>query len=292
MTTTVALAQRRSIRSRLGRLPRVSGLDVMGHIALALVVVFALLAAFGPVLAPFSPNTVQLSQSYAGPTGAHLLGYDQQGRDILSRLLYGARTSFLGPLSIVVVATVAGLVLAVAAAWRRGWFDTVLAGVLDSAMAFPGILLAVMVVAIFGAGLTASVVALAIAYTPYMARIVRSAALREISKDYVDALRVQGMSGFVICRRHVVPNVLPIVMGQAALTLAWATVDLAGLSYLGLGIQPPAADWGVMVADGQTGVLAGYPTESIAGGICLIVAICSFGLLGERLLRRAEANAA
>lgn len=273
-------------------LPRIPGLDLVGHIALAIVVLFALLAAFGPLLAPHSPDVVDLSKSYWGPDLSHPIGYDQQGRDLFSRLLYGARTSFLGPLAIVLIASVAGMILAIAAAWRGGWFDATLSGILDSSMAFPGILLAVMAVAIFGPGLGASVIALAIAYTPYMARIIRSAALREVRKDYVDALRVQGVAAFTICARHIAPNIMPIVIGQAAVTLAWSTVDLAGLSYLGLGIQPPAADWGVMVADGQTGVLAGYPMQSIAAGVCLIVAICSFSLLGNRLLRRAEVIAA
>jgi peptide/nickel transport system permease protein len=270
----------------------IAGLDLVGHVALALVLVFALLAAFGPYLAPHDPDLVDLQRAYWGPDASHPLGYDHQGRDVLSRLLVGARTSFLGPLTIVVFATVAGTLLAVVSAWRRGWTDAALSGVLDASLAFPGILLAVMAVAVFGAGLQATVIALSIAYTPYMARIVRSAALREIGKDYVDSLRVQGFSAWRICRRHVLPNVMPIVLGQAALTLAWATIDLAGLSYLGLGIQPPSADWGVMVADGQAGVIAGYPMPAVVAGVSLVVAICSFALLGERLLRRAEVTAA
>lgn len=274
------------------RLPRVAGLDAVGHVALAFVVLFAFLAVFGPWLAPHDPNLVDLQKAYWGPDASHPLGYDHQGRDILSRLLYGARTSFLGPLAIVLFATVAGTTLAIVGAWRRGWTDAALAGVLDASLAFPGILLAVMAVAIFGAGLPATVIALSIAYTPYMARIVRSAALREIGKDYTDSLKVQGFGAWSICRRHILPNVMPVLLGQAALTLAWATIDLAGLSYLGLGIQPPSADWGVMVADGQTGVIAGYPMEAISAGVCLIVAVCSFALLGERLLRRAEVTAA
>jgi peptide/nickel transport system permease protein len=286
--STVGERARRAQRRRL----RVPGLDFIGHLSLGLVLLFAVLAVIGPILAPHAPNLVDLSRSYAPPSPSHPLGFDQEGRDIFSRLLFGARTSFLGPLTIVIVATVTGALLAVVAAWRGGWLDAALAGLTDLSFAFPGILLAVMAAAIFGAGLTASVIALCIAYTPYMARVIRSAALREVGKDYVDSLRVQGVSAIAICSRHVVPNIMPIVLGQAALTLAWATVDLAGLSYLGLGIQPPGADWGLMVSDGQTGVLAGHPMQSISSGLCLIVAICSFSLLGERLLRRAEAMAA
>lgn len=274
------------------RIHRIRGLDAVGHVALFLVVVFALLALFGPLLAPHDPDVVSLRQSFAGPDLAHPLGYDEQGRDLLSRLLVGARSSLLGPLAIVVFSTLAGTVVALLAAWRGGWIDSALSSFLDAALAFPGLLLAVMAVAVFGPGLTATVLALGIAYTPYMARLIRSAALAEIGKDYVSALRVQGCSAMAICGRHVMPNVMPLLVGQAALTFAWAAIDLAGLSYLGLGVQPPHADWGVMTADGQTGVLQGYPAQSIAAGTCLIVAVCSFSLLGERLLRRAEGKPA
>ena len=278
-------------RSARGLRP-IAGLDVIGHVALLFVVIFAFLAAFGPILAPHDPNAVDLARSYWGPDAGHPLGYDQQGRDIFSRLLYGARSSFLGPLVIVVVATTVGTTLAVIGAWRRGWIDAALSAIIDSSLAFPGLLLAVVVVAIAGPGIQATVIALAIAYTPYMARIVRSAAITEITKDYVDAARVQGFAGLTICVRHVIPNIVPIVLGQAVLTLAWATVDIAGLSYLGLGIQPPAADWGIMLAGGQNGALQGYPTEALAAGLCLIIAVCSFSLLGERITRRGEVIAA
>ena len=290
MTSSIVTRTERPPTTRTIRL--VPGLDVIGHVALVLVLVFALLAAFGPLIAPYDPNAVDLSRSFWGPDGSHPLGYDQQGRDILSRLLHGARSSFLGPLIIVIVATTAGMALALVGAWRKGWVDAILAGILDSSLAFPGLLLAVIVVAIVGPGLDATIVALAIAYTPYMARIVRSAAIAEISKDYVAAARVQGFSAVTICVRHVIPNILPIVLGQAVLTVAWATVDIAGLSFLGLGVQPPAADWGIMLANGQTGVLQGYPGEAAAAGLSLVVAICSFSLLGERITRRGEMIAA
>jgi peptide/nickel transport system permease protein len=292
VTAAEAGAAVATTRRRRRLRPRIDGLGLAGHVALVVVVLFALAALIGPLVTPHDPDAVVLSHAYWGPDPGHWLGYDGQGRDLVSRLLVGARTSFLGPLAIVVIATTVGLTVAVFAAWRGGWADALLAGVLDAAMSFPGILLAVMVVAVAGSGLASVVIALGAAYVPYVARIVRSAALAEIGRDYVDALWAQGFSGLHICARHVVPNILPLAMGQAALTLAWATVDLAGLSYLGLGIQPPSADWGVMVETGQQGVLAGYPTESIASGACLIVAICSFSLLGNRLVHRAEELAA
>lgn len=268
------------------------GLGIAGKLALAALGTFALLAVAGPWLAPHDPHLVDLRASYWAPDLTHPLGYDGQGRDVLSRLLAGARTSFLGPLAIVLFAVVAGTSIAIAAAWQGGWLDSAVSATIDAVLAFPGLLLAVLTVAVFGPGLSAAVLALGMAYAPHMARLVRAAALREVGRDYVDALRVQGHSSLLICVRHIVPNVLPVVVGQAALILAWATVDVAALSYLGLGVQPPQADWGVMVASGQSGVLEGYPMESLAAGICLIVAASSFNLLGQRVLGRMEVRTA
>jgi peptide/nickel transport system permease protein len=269
----------------------VDGLGVVGHVALVLSLLFAVLAVFGPLLTPHDPNLVNLAQSYAGASLAHPLGCDEEGRDILSRLIVGTRTSLLGPLAIVVLSTLGGVLVGLTAAWRGGWLDSVIAGLTNTALAFPGLLLAVTAVAVFGPGLPAAVIALGIAYTPYMARIARSAAVRELARDYVAALRVQGCSASQIGARHIVPNIAPLVVGQATLALAWATIDLAGLSYLGLGVQPPTADWGVMTAEGQSGILDGHPMESLSAGLAIIIAVCAFGLLGQRLLQRAEARA-
>ncbi|TDD30513.1 ABC transporter permease [Kribbella turkmenica] len=267
---------------------RASAFGLAGRLSAAVVIIFTVVALIGPWVAPHDPQAVDLKASFWGPDAGHLLGYDAAGRDLLSRLLAGARTSFLGPLVIVGFATLLGSSIAVAAAWYGRWLDSAVVAVLDVALAFPGLLLAVLTVAIVGPGLPAATLALGVAYVPHMARLVRSAALREVGRDYVDALRVQGLPAVRIAVRHVLPNIWPIVIGQAALTLAWATVDLAALSYLGLGVQPPQPDWGVMVAAGQSGVLQGYPAESVVAGVCLVVAAGAFNLLGQRLLRRCE----
>ncbi len=186
------------------------------------------------------------------------------------------------------MATVLGTWLALIAVWRRRTADLLVSGVVDILLAFPGLLLAVLAASVFDVGLTAAVIALSIAYTPHMTRIVRAAASEQLSKDYVTALRVQGFSMLHISLRHLVPNLRPFILGQASVTLAWATVDIAALSFLGLGVQPPDVDWGVMVAAGQTGVLQGYPTESIAAGVCIVLAVVSFIVLGQRLAQRAR----
>ncbi len=279
-----AIGVRRSGR----RLKGVLGLGLAGTIALVMCVVFVLLAAFGPLLAPYNPDAVNLGMSYVGPTGGHLLGFDESGRDVLSRLFAGARTSLLGPAVVVGFAGSAGSILGISAAWFGGWYDTVLGSILNVIFAFPAILLAILAVAVFRPGLPAAVLALSIAYTPYLARGIRSGAVSEAAKDYVAALRVQGLSVWRICCRHFLPNVLPLVVAQCISAFAYATVDLAAISYLGLGVQQPQSDWGLMVSTGQQGVVEGYPIEAISAGICLVVAVLSFSVLGDRLLARSE----
>jgi peptide/nickel transport system permease protein len=241
------------------------------------------LAAFGPLLAPHDPDAASLGNAYVGPVSGHPLGYDSQGRDLLSRLLTGARTSMAGPFLVVAGSMIAGSVLAVAAAWAGRWVDTTISTVLDILFAFPAILLAVLAAAVFGAGITAPTLALAVAYTPYIARVLRGAALRERARDYIAACEVQGLSAVAICARHLIPNLMPLIVAQATLTFGYAMVDFAAISFIGLGVQPPTADWGVMVASGQSGVLQGYPLESLTAGLCIVVVVVAVNLLGERL---------
>ena len=254
------------------------------------IAVAVFLAIFGPLLAPHDPNAANLANAYVGPVAGHALGYDSQGRDLLSRLLTGARTSIAGPFLVVLFSMVAGSVLAVTAAWAGRWVDASISTVLDILFAFPAILLAVLAAAVFGPGLTAPTLALAIAYTPYIARVLRGAALRERAREYVDACEVQGLSAVAICARHLIPNLMPLIVAQATLLFGYAMVDFAAISFIGLGVQPPTADWGVMVASGQAGVLQGYPLESLTAGLCIVVVVVAVNLLGERLAADSEAR--
>jgi peptide/nickel transport system permease protein len=254
------------------------------------IAVAVFLAIFGPLLAPHDPNAANLANAYVGPVAGHALGYDSQGRDLLSRLLTGARTSIAGPFLVVLFSMVAGSVLAVTAAWAGRWVDASISTVLDILFAFPAILLAVLAAAVFGPGLTAPTLALAIAYTPYIARVLRGAALRERAREYVDACEVQGLSAIAICARHLIPNLMPLIVAQATLLFGYAMVDFAAISFIGLGVQPPTADWGVMVASGQAGVLQGYPLESLTAGLCIVVVVVAVNLLGERLAADSEAR--
>lgn len=258
----------------------------LGVGALVIIVLALALAAVGPLIAPQDPDSIDLNLAFVGPIGGHPLGLDGQGRDLLSRLLAGARTSMLGPLLVVALSTLTGIALALTLAWRGGRVDAVASRALDVLLAFPGLLLAILVVAVFGTGLVAPVIALAISYMPFFVRILRGAAMRERRQPYVEALTVQGSSAWTITLRHLLPNLLPLVVAQATVNFGYAMVDLAALSYLGLGVQPPQADWGAMVFTGQAGIIQGYPAESLLAGACIALVVCAFNVLGDRLADR------
>jgi peptide/nickel transport system permease protein len=259
-----------------------------GAVSAAVLAAAVLAALFGPLLAPDNPDLPNLSLAWAGPVGGHLLGFDFEGRDVLSRLLAGAQSSMLGPLAVVAVSVPAGTLLAVAAAWRRGVTDAAISGGLNIVFAFPGILLALLATAVFGAGLPAAAIALSIAYTPYVARVLRGAALRERNQPYVAALEVQGAPAASICLRHLVPNIAPLILAQATILFGYAMVDLAAISFLGLGVQPPAPNWGVMISENQQGLLEGYPLPALAAGACIVAVVIAVNVLGERLFERAR----
>jgi peptide/nickel transport system permease protein len=243
----------------------------------------AIFVLFGSLIAPQDPNAVNLEIALQGPSSAHLFGTDATGRDIFSRVLAGARPSILGPILISLGATALGTLIGVLAAWKRGVSDTLLSRGMEILFAFPGLLLAMMAVAILGRGLTAPVVALAIANTPWVARIIRSAALRERSLPYVAAASVQGFSGLTICLRHVMPNIARTIWAQAALTFTYGMTDLLAINYLGLGVQPPTPDWGVLVNEGQNSILQGAPWETLFASVFIVLTIVSATVLSARL---------
>ncbi|MFF2409484.1 ABC transporter permease [Streptomyces sp. NPDC058092] len=275
----------------LRRRPGLRGLRVLGRSPLftasvAVLATLVLVAVLAPVLAPYDPEAVDLSVSLAGTTGEHLLGTDQSGRDILSRLLHGARTGLLGPLLVIGVSTLLGTLLGVVAAWRGGWADTVLSRSMDMVFAIPGLLLAILLVAVVGPGMTAPVIAMAVAYTPYVGRLVRGIARQEKARPYIESYRVQGWSGWTVCLRHLLPNIAPTVFAQSAMNFGYALMDLAALSFLGFGVQPPTADWGAMINEGQSAIQQGAMLPALAPSACIVLAVVAFGIVGEGLADR------
>ncbi|MEU6998765.1 ABC transporter permease [Nonomuraea sp. NPDC046570] len=259
--------------------------DALTVVACAVVALFTLAAVFAPIVAPYDPTQVDASAVYQGPSTAHLLGTDDAGRDILSRLLHGARASLLGPAIVVLVAAVVGTVVAVSAAWVGGRFDALVSRTLDVIFAFPGLVLAIIAAAVIGPGLLAPVAALSISYVPYIARVLRTAAIRQRNLPYIAALEVQGFGALAICVRHLVPNLLPLLIVQATVSFGYALLDLSAISFLGLGTQPPAPEWGLMVANGQPSIIAGHIEQSLYAGLTIVVAVVSFNVLGQGLAK-------
>ena len=286
--SVIAAGEAAAVRRR--GIPGLWGTGVVGHVCAGVIVFALLIAVVGPTIAPHDPNFIQLRYAFVGPFEDHYLGFDGRGRDLLSRLLAGSQTAVFGAVAVAGISIAVGTFLAIAAAWLRGWFDTVVGGLLDVLFAFPGILIAVMAAAVFGPSLQTAVIALSIAYTPYIARVLRGAALRERAQLYVSALEVQGLGAWAICLRHLVPNIIGLVVAQGTILFGYAMVDLAAISFIGLGVQSPQADWGVMVSEGRAGVLTGYPLESLSAGLCIVVVVVAVNLLGERLADRSQAG--
>ncbi|MYR07956.1 ABC transporter permease subunit [Gordonia sp. SID5947] len=252
----------------------------------SVIAILIVIVAFGPLMAPYDPNALNLTDIGAAPSSAHWLGTDDTGRDILSRLLVGARPTLLASAGIVLLASVVGTALALFAAWRGRLTDTVISRVLNIIFAFPGLMLAILATAVAGPGLTGPVIALSIAYLPYIARVVRSMALRERRMGYVEASSVQGAGGFATTMRHVLPNVMPLVFAQATISFGYVVMELAAVSYIGLGVQEPKSDWGLMVSQGQQGLLNGQPYQSLFAGAAIVVTVLTVILLGNRMSER------
>ncbi|MFE2932283.1 ABC transporter permease [Streptomyces sp. NPDC059278] len=264
------------ISPRTGKDRRPVGVTIAGG-TLAVVVLAALLA---PLLAPYAPDAIDLSASLVGTGPEHLLGTDSSGQDLLSRVLYGARTSLVAPILLLAIAAVLGVTLGTLAAWRGGWVDTVVSRLTDVMYAFPGLLFTVLIIAVFGAGMTTSVLALGLAYTPTVAKYTRSVALSERRKTYIDAYGVQGMGGARICARYLVPNLGRSIIGYLVVLFGEALMSLATLSYLGFGAQPPSSDWGLMVQEGQAAVVQGALLPALVPGFAIALVVVSFNVVG------------
>ncbi len=270
--------------------PRFSGMgrkrDIPLLVSVVVIVLLALSAALAPLLAPADPLASDFMRTYQPMGAGSVLGTDGSGRDILSRLLYGGRVSLVAPAVIVILAGLLGTVIGIASAVIGGAVDRVLSRLLDIGFAFPGMLLAILAVTMFGAGVTPVVVALAIAYVPFIGRMVRNVAVSEMALPYIDALFNVGQSRWRIAVSHVLPAVLPTAMAQVTVSYGYAMVDLAAMSFLGMGVQPPTADWGLMVSQGQKGIIQGHWEEAISAGLVIVVSVAAVSLVGDRLADR------
>ena len=261
---------RRFLRSRIGM------------VGLSIVVFYLLMALLAPFLGLPHPDEVDLFNVAAPPGWDHWMGTDQFGRDILSRVVYGARTSLVLGFCVVGIATVVGTTLGALAGYHRGVFERVVVFVTDVLMTMPSLIIALAVITVLGSGLWSTIIAIAIAATPRLIRIARGAVLQIRALDYVDSARSLGARENFILLRHVLPNSLAPVIVQSSLLMAEAVLIGAGLGFLGLGVAPPLAEWGQMLAEAR-GLLRSAPHVSIFPGLAIIGLVLGLNLLGDGL---------
>lgn len=252
-------------------------------VALTVLAVFALVALLAPLLAPFNPAALDLPNRLLPPGHGHFFGTDELGRDLFSRVLYGARVSLLVSVTVVALSLAFGLLTGAIAGYYGGWRDTLLnVYVMNAFMAMPGILLAIAFVAFLGPGLRNLIFALAITGWVNYARLVRAQVMAAREREYVEAARSLGASDLRILCRHILPNIVQPVIVQAAIGMAAAVLAEATLSFLGLGIPPPAASWGSMLNDARAHLFdAPYMAAFPAGAVMLCV--LAFSFLGDAL---------
>ncbi|RJS58865.1 ABC transporter permease [Bacillus sp. PK3_68] len=254
-------------------------LSVMSGIIIIMIILISL---FAPLISPYDPDVQDLSKSLEPASSAHWFGTDMQGRDILSRIIYGTRTTLLGAVFVVLLSVVVGVPLGLISGYFGGKIDNLINRVWDVLLAFPTILLAFIIVATFGRGFENAVIALGIVYVPMIARLVRSVTLVEKEQSYIDAAQALGYSHARIIFRHILPNCLSPIIVQVAIDFAYAIIDLAALSFLGLGVQPPTADWGYMLSEGREYLLIS-PNTALAAGFSIMITVIAFNLFGDGL---------
>jgi peptide/nickel transport system permease protein len=277
-TKAPAAAEGRVATLAWRRLRRSSSL-VVGA-AILLVVVFS--AIFAPQISPYDPIDQDFASQLLPPSVHHLFGTDEFGRDVFSRVVYGARVALRVGLVADAIATALGVLLGVVAGFFAGWLDAVITRLIDVMLAFPYLLLAMIVVAILGPGLTNAMVAIAIVYTPQMARVVRGVVLSVKEQEFIEAARAMGTGGFRTLGRHILPNIVSPIIVMATLTVGFMIVETAGLSFLGLGASPPTAEWGSMLATGRAFMLTAAWIATFPG-LAILVTVVAFNLIGDGL---------
>lgn len=268
---------------RLGR-KRLRMADPYTMVLVTLCGLLLLIALLGPLIAPYPPDVTDILAANQPPSAGHLLGTDSLGRDILSRILWGAQISYSAAALIVLISIVLGTAVTLVSSWFGGAVDTATSGVLNVAIAVPSMLVAIITVTVLGAGFWAPVLAMAFASAPYVARVLRGTAHQERGKPYVEALALSGVSGPRI-NGHILRGISPIVLAQATFGFGVALLEFGALSFVGLGIQAPTAEWGAMVIAGRTELLAGNPQQTVAAGSMIVISVVAFTLLGERVQR-------
>jgi len=274
-TVTTGRSQTREFIRKFTR----NRLGIVGFVIVALLV---LMAVFAPVLAPKDPASQSLLERRTPPNAEYLLGADEFGRDILSRIIYGSRTTLTVSLASIGLGVLLGVGLGALAGYLGGWFDTVIMRLMDILLAFPYLLLAIIIVSALGPGIQNSIIAIAIWATPSFARVARSAVIGLREREFIDAARSQGARDLRIMTQHILPNFVSTLMVYASLNLANAVLMEAALSFLGLGVQPPTASWAAMISSGRDYIVQA-PHIATIPGIFIALSVLGFNLLGDGL---------
>ena len=269
-------------RSLAGGVFRKLRRHTMAMVGAGIVVLLVFLAVAASWIAPYKPTAIEPDNAFQGPSVQHLLGTDQYGRDIFSRIIYGARSSLSVGIISVSISLVLGTALGLAAGYFLGIVDVVICRLMDILYAFPPVLLALVMIAMFGLGLDKVMLAVGVVFTPQFARVCRGCVLSEREKLYIQAARTVGASHGRILRVHILPNVMAPLIVQASLCMSWAILAEAALSFLGMGTQPPNPSWGQMLNNGR-GNIYHSPWEAIWPGLAIMTVVYAFNVFGDGL---------
>lgn len=250
-------------------------------VGLVIIIFVTLLAIFAPLIAPYDPTAVSLTEVCTKPgVGGHILGTDEYGRDLLSRVIYGSRVSIIVGVGATLFGAFVGIVLGLISGFKGGIVDTLIMRLMDGMFAFPFMLLAIILMTVLGSGINNVIFAIGIANIPYYARIVRGQVLIVKEEDYCQAVKALGASSFKIIKDHILSNIASPIIVYATLNIAGTIISEAGLSFLGLGIQPPAASWGNILKSGKDYLLTS-PHIATFSGLAILITVIGFNLFGD-----------
>jgi peptide/nickel transport system permease protein len=246
-----------------------------------------LLCVFAQQIAPYDPAATNTHLGMAAPSAAHLMGTDQLGRDVFSRVVHGSRLSLSVAIGVVAISAGGGTLLGLVTGYVRGVLDTIVMRLMDVLLAFPGLVLALVAAAILGTGIRSVIIAVGIAGIPRFARVTRGAVLSAATEDYVTSARAVGCTSWRVMFRHVLPNVTGPILILASLYLAFAVLTAASLSFLGVGVQPPTAEWGAMANQGRNVIVAGW-WVSLFPSLMVLLFVLAINLMGDVLRDRLD----
>lgn len=251
-------------------------------IGLIILFIFIFTGIFGSFIAPYNPEEMHYEHLKEKPSKVFLLGTDRYGRDVLSRVIIGTRTTLLIAISSVLLALILGIAIGVTSAYYGGLLDNFIMRINDIFMSFPTLVFAMLVIGVFGPGMINGIIAIGIIYAPRVARVVRSAALNVVHLEYIDAARVRGESSFYIILMEILPNIWPTIIVEGSIRLGYAILLSASLAFIGLGPPPPTPDWGSM-ASGERGYMFTTPWPVFAPSIAVVISVIGVNLFGEGL---------